>query len=368
VKGAVTAGIVLVLILIIVVALVGLVAGESERARHYVELLQHLSITFLVVWIFHAIESVYAEGKISERFKDLEERFETHTTQQRQQLETHANEFRSLLDQLVPFGLTTKQLGLVNVYSSREQAMTAVRERMGKAKDRIQMLGVAFKEQLEVTPNATGITDDLKRFLERKKGGEDLRILVLHPMTSPAVFRAFLETPANRVGQILKFHSQDGNGNNSECSYFDTQLFSDCNQTRLNLRDNNLAHSVKYYQRDPTLWMIMLDDEVFVESYTFGRSDLQLGAQGTLRLGGHMPVLHFKGADTTPYKILDDHFSRLWDTSTDTVEELDKLVQPQTRNETIRDRVFAHRHAWLTKVQEALAKRDVTQKSAKAHN
>ncbi|MBL8339839.1 MAG: hypothetical protein JNL30_00105 [Rubrivivax sp.] len=328
-----------VLITIAAVAAIEEVAKVSDALHRWASLIQHSFVTLLVVFVFHAIDKFQTEKSTAGILGDIQV------------------ELESQLRKVIPYGVAAKELGLVGLYPSRRHAMEAVRERIQRAEKKIRLLGVAFKEQLELSRDAGGISAELRNFAVRHAGEDGMQILVLHPLTSPAVFRAFLETPASIVAQILRYHAQDPAAPGA-ATYFDTQLFADCNLTRLNLDGNEsqLAKCVRYYRRDPTLWMILIDDEVFVESYTFGRSDDQKEAsQNTMRLGGHMPVFRFRGYDIAPYKILDDHFTRLWATSTDSLPDLARQLDPAKREQNINDWVFDQRREWLNKVAAALA-------------
>jgi hypothetical protein len=61
-----------------------------------------------------------------------------------------------------------------------------------------------------------------------------------------------------------------------------------------------------------------------------------------------MPVLEFAGEESFVFKILLDHFNRIWDTTTEDAFHMD--LQYARKNDIIRDNIFAVRMQWLKTV------------------
>src|SRR5262249_41692267 len=150
-----------------------------------------------------------------------------------------------LLNTRIPYGITATELGLIGIYPTRAEAMPAVLAKLRTATTQIRLLGVAFKERLEIGQNEAGITRALQNFWKGKELGKDLQILVMHPMSSPAVFRALLETSPKEVRDMLNVHLGNGPVRRAARGYFQSQLFSDCQETLRNLDHHGLGSAVK---------------------------------------------------------------------------------------------------------------------------
>jgi hypothetical protein len=69
-----------------------------------------------------------------------------------------------------------------------------------------------------------------------------------------------------------------------------------------------------------------------------------------------MPVFEFRGEDSAPYKILTDHFQRLWETSTDDLLHMGAMYSDVEKY--LDEHVFSPRLPWLSVVVEALGQKE----------
>ncbi len=93
--------------------------------------------------------------------------------------------------------------GLNKIYDDREKAARDIVESIKAAEKRIWLLGIAFQEPLRLK--------SLIPFLRESKA-EEIKLLLLDPLRSPAVFRAFLECGLDAVGRALEA-AQNPQGN-----------------------------------------------------------------------------------------------------------------------------------------------------------
>ncbi|MBL8326896.1 MAG: PilZ domain-containing protein [Rubrivivax sp.] len=305
------------------------IARSLPELKAWLDLVGHVAITLSAIFIVHMLDRDAVKGEISRAFEEQLERY-------------------------LPLGLTAKECGLHALYNSRKQARETVEAAVVGGKSRIYMLGVAFRETFDVRTIVDVLAEKLK-----VNPAFDLRILLLNPLTSPAVMRSFLETAPSEVSAIIEHHTNRclGKGpSGSPGGYTNTNLWGDCFSAFTNLKHQVFVDRLRFYRRDPTVWMVMVDDRVFVESYTFGQVKEHRAESVNPRLGGHMPVLEFRGADTEPYRILNDHFRRLWQTSTD--DPLHMGAQYSDADGILDDAIFRVRLPWLTDVGEILSREE----------
>lgn len=232
---------------------------------------------------------------------------------------------------------SSQRSGLVALHASRRQAKEHIERRVTTAERRIWVIGVVLTEVLQFTA--------LRSPLEaRLAAGVDVRLLLLDPLRSPAVFRLLLETPKEAALDILD--------EERPCTYtsdpiWSQRLFSDFEAMYRELSQHRqLIPHVRYYGHDPGVWMVLVDDRAFVEPYTFGRrpacsiSDSWLAAQ--------MPVFEFApGSQEKPFEVLMDHFDKLWKTS-----DVDwfHIGSRREASERVLSDLFSRRREWLRHV------------------
>ena len=234
---------------------------------------------------------------------------------------------------------STHAVGLVKIYPDRSKAVQDVISSLETAKDRIYLLGIALTNPLSLK--------QLIPLLEESKA-KDIRLLLLDPLRSPAVFRAFLESDLETIEKVL-FESTKANGDMQHL--FSMQLYRDCDYTFDVLNETkSLKDRVKYYGHNPNCWMVIADNIAYFEPYTFGQPAKE--NPNDRRFGPYMPVFRFESnSDSATFEVLCRHFTKLWET-TDCgyIHYYDRwrLRQESTK------KAINHRHAWFTYVYKAL--------------
>jgi hypothetical protein len=218
--------------------------------------------------------------------------------------------FEDLLNKYTPLMQSTRDLGLSHIYRNREEAKPHIVQSIQKTHSKLLMIGVAFYEQYSIDQEGTCIRDIIK-----ESGGHiDARFLLLNPHTTAAVLRSFLESKRDDVVKFI----------DSELVAFRdiSKLYSDWKRAVQSFSDECFLDRVRFYRCDPTVWLVITDEHVFVEPYTFGKPD-QPHAGDDLRMGGHMPVFEFSPQSSVA-AILKDHFERLWAITRDGITNSDK--------------------------------------------
>lgn len=199
--------------------------------------------------------------------------------------------------------------GITGVFLSRKEAEGEVLAAVKKTKQRLWILGIGLSQVFSLPENL--------RTIEKKIGDTrdfDARILLLDALTSTGVFRTLLESSADKVKKIL-YSFRDPVDEFLDDPYFNEQLYRDFHNAWTRFRDRtDIDNIVRFYSHTPTCWLIVADDTAYFQPYTFGaapNSDEDGGPIGPL-----MPVFRFDAAESArPFKILEDHFEKLWATT-----------------------------------------------------
>jgi hypothetical protein len=233
--------------------------------------------------------------------------------------------------------------GLTGIYVNRKKAVGEVKAAITDARSRVWIMGVALASELSLSDLAPILSEKIK------SGTVDVKILLLDPLRSPAVFRTFLESPLEEVGKIA---NSDRTPGIPEALFWQT-FYRDFQNTvyELQLEENvELSKRVKFYGHDPCCWMVVTDDVTYFEPYTFGSPSN--GGQRERPLGSYLPVLRFQREPSAePFNILENHFIKLWLTSDMTFLH---IVQRWEDKHAIVKEVFDRRGKWLREVYETL--------------
>lgn len=204
-------------------------------------------------------------------------------------------------------------LGLSKVYEFRnDNSVEDITKDMEGAKESVWLLGIGLCDTFEVTD------PKVIEMLNRKiSAGVKVRILLLDGFRSSAIFRALLESDTETSRRIVEARRRLPNFDDP---YLAHRLFANfetnCDKLTQGLNDQAV---VRFYPHTPSCWLAIIDDNTaYYQPYTFG--DISADP----RVGFQMPVIKLQGA-TTPFRILQDHYNKLWMTS-----DVD-LFQTQTR-------------------------------------
>ncbi len=153
--------------------------------------------------------------------------------------------------------------------------------------------------------------------------GLDVKILLLDALQASAIFRTLLESTASEAAKII---NADRTKTQSSDPYFHQRLYSDFAHACDRLRCYpNVGAKVRFYTHTPNCWLMIVDNTVHFQPYTFGRSSTHNATN--LCIGDNMPVFKFqKQLDAKTFEILEDHFLKMWVTS-----NID-LFHAETRN------------------------------------
>ncbi|GJQ59428.1 MAG: hypothetical protein D8M57_09775 [Candidatus Scalindua sp. AMX11] len=277
------------------------------------EIIKHLLLVLCAVMCVHIIEYAFFWWEIFGQIKSILEEA-LHPTNQL------INSNRILIEKSLR---TSNQListaaicGLTNIYSSRKDTKDHIYNAVKNAEKRLWLLGIAHSEIVQL--------DDLLSSLDEKiTCGLDVKILLLDALQATAVFRTLLESTASEATKIINTDRTDIKPSDP---FFHQRVYSDfvhaCNRLRT---FPNVGSNVRFYTHTPNCWLMVVDNTVHFQPYTFGRSPAQNASN--LCIGDNMPVFQFqKQLDVMTYEILKDHFLKMWVTS-----NID-LFHAETRN------------------------------------
>jgi len=249
----------------------------------------------------------------------------------------------------------SSKVGLRAIYPMRnsdveKDVLAAVR---GATKT-VWLLGIAFSEQVSFAQLINELVEkkeDIK--LLGSEGGLDVRILLLDPLRSPAVFRTFLETPdLSDVLRIVGKPETDTPAIDPDLPHlFDQTLYRHIAHSVALLRNHPnmfLRPLVKFYAHNPNCWLVIADDVAFYEPYALGRPAKMAAADPCL--GPYMPVFVFQKS-AQPFAILESHFDRLWRTTNVGVFHFDAYWKVK---ETVTQGIFDQRLRWFRSVHAGL--------------
>jgi class 3 adenylate cyclase len=252
-----------------------------------------------------------------------------------------------------PIRKAANRCGLQNIYDCRDdEVKTDVSDAIRKARERVWLLGVVLSEKVSL--NKTLLT----RLASKKRGDKarkavtepvDVKILLLNPLRSPAIFRSFLESSADEFDNILSFHKQKNTRGIGD-PYFGHRLYKDFHKSYdLLAKHSDFKAIVRFYAHSPNCWLIIADDKAYFQPYTFGRGTEIEGDNFTI--GPQMPVFKFEGKRFKPFRILEDHFRKLWLTSDVDLHHLGSRVAIK---EELVHQVFFKRLKWFEYIYSAL--------------
>lgn len=277
------------------------------------ETVKHLFLVLSALMCIHIIEYAFFWWEIFGHIKSIF----TETLNPTNKL---INDNRALIEKSLCssnqlFG-TAAVCGLTDIYYSRNDTKEHIYNAVKNAERRLWLLGIAHSEIVQL--------DDLLSSLDEKIiCGLDVRILLLDALQETAVFRTLLESTASEATKII---NTDRTKIKPSDPFFHQRVYSDfvhaCNRLR---SFPNVGSNVRFYTHTPNCWLMLVDNTVHFQPYTFGRSPEQ--NVSNLCIGDNMPVFKFqKQLDVMTFDILKDHFLKMWITS-----NID-LFHAETRN------------------------------------
>jgi CAP12/Pycsar effector protein, TIR domain len=241
-----------------------------------------------------------------------------------------------------------KQAGTIGIalYKDRESVAQHAIADIRNAQQRVWLLGIALSNCVNLSQSMPVLTSlaiksgnaEDKRSRERR----GVRILLMDPFRSTAIFRTLLESPVAQIKAIFDNMELPQQG-----PLLNQPLFSKLKSSAESLQIHpSLSGSVRFYGQSPSCWLLIVDDVAYFEPYTFGESPNHPAPDHCI--GPNMPVFkvrkRFRGE---LFEILENHFEKLWATS-DT-DLLHYRIRDSVRADLVSD-VFRHRKTWLRSV------------------
>jgi len=306
--------------------------------RDIPEIVKHLLLMFSAIMCVHIIEYAYLWWEIFGHIKGILQ----ETLQATNQLiDDNRGSLERVLQDTNRLIRSAANCGLTDIYDCRKDVKSDIYNTIENAEKRVWLLGITFSENVHL--------DQLLSTLSKKiQGGLDIRMLLLDTLRGPAIFRAFLEGTALETARIIhtdrtKVQPMD--------PYFHQRIYSDfvhaCNRLRSH---PTVGATVRFYAQTPVCWMTIVDDVIYFQPYTLGRSANQHSVN--VCIGAHMPVFKFQmQSHGKPFEILEDHFFKLWLTSNMDLFHVETRIAD--RNHIIKD-IFDSHLSWFKHVYGSL--------------
>ncbi|MCF6148113.1 MAG: hypothetical protein E3K37_05585 [Candidatus Kuenenia sp.] len=296
------------------------------------EIIKHLLLVFSAIMCIHLMEYAFFWWEIFGHMKNIIQETLLPTNQLINENRNQLENFFHTSNQLTG---TAATCGLVNIYVSRKDIKHDIYDSINNAKKRMWLQGIAHSE---IVP----LDDLLFSFNEKISCEIDCKILLLDAHQAQAVFRTFMESSPSEVDRII-------NTDRSKIPpfepFFHQGVYSDfahaCDRIRnySKIRDN-----VRFYTHSPNCWLIIIDETAFFQPYSFGKDPTLTLTD--VSIGIHMPVFKFQMLpDAIPFKILEDHFLKLWTTSN--IDLFHAEARITDRHHIIKD--LFNRHSWWFK-------------------
>jgi hypothetical protein len=309
------------------------------------EIIKHLLLVFSAIMCVHIIEYTYLWWEIFGHIKTILKETLQATHQLIDDNKRSLEKSLHTANQLIG---SASLCGLTNIYRSRKEIKGEIYDAIENAEKRIWLLGVTLSENIHL--------DELLPILNKKIiHGINVKILLLDALQCSAVFRMFLESTGPEIAKIV---STDRTKTQPGDPYFYQQLYSDFAHACDKIKSYpHVDTAVRFYTHTPTCWMMIVDNMVHFQPYTFGRGTDQHSTN--LCIGANMPILKFQmQSKGKPFEILEDHFMKLWLTSDLDLFHIEAKLAD--RHRIIND-IFNFNSSWFKQIYETLyAQKDIS--------
>lgn len=303
------------------------------------EIVKHLLLLFSAIMCVHLIEYAYLWWEIFGHIKNILKETLQATHQFIDDNKKSLEKSLQTTNQLIGSATTC---GLTHIYCSRKDVKGDIYNAIENAEKRVWLLGITFSENVHLDELLSTLNEKLTR-------GVDIKILLLDVLRDTAVFRTFLESDTPEVAKIL--NADRMKTLSIDDPYFHQRLYSDFTHVCDRLGNYpNIGTAVRFYTHTPTCWMMIVDNTVHFQPYTFGRSAGR--HQVNLCIGANMPVFKFQmQPNGKPFEILEDHFLKLWLTSNEDLFHLQARIAD--RNSVVKD-ILDSNSSWFRHIFEVL--------------
>jgi hypothetical protein len=345
--------------------------------------LRDVVLTLTVVFGVHLLDHIVllerfaddAKKAAQDAVNDLEKRVSKMV---RHLSEGHAKEMRGLAGDVNDLVAAASACGLSKIYPMRDAAAAEdVLKAVTEATSRVWLLGVAFSEKVRFSRLMGALIPKKESIQLPAENNQhlDVRILLLDPMRSPAVFRTFLEArDLDDVSRIVGSKDIRAPKNPDIDHLFDQTLYLDITQAVALLKNSHYAFLqplVKFYAHNPNCWLVIADDVAFYEPYTLGRPSHTVGNDPCI--GHYFPVFRFDAmkeqakAKGEPFAILTSHFDNLWRTTNHSTFHFDASWKVEVK-ESVAKAIFKLRLPWLMQVYKGLARKEGLERRVWSHD
>jgi hypothetical protein len=263
-------------------------------------------------------------------------------------IDAFAKEISRIFDSRDRLTVSARKCGLTHLYPNREDAADDILADILGSKKRVWLLGVSLTRFVTL--------DQLSSILiDKAAQGQEVKLLLMDSTTRPSVFRTVLESPLESVKLMHDGLAAAAGPHAAIDAYCDEHLFADVQRATLHLlRARERAAfgaGVKFYAHSATCWMVVADDVLYYQPYSFGRPS---GVELTETIGPFMPVFRYrKQSSDYPFHIFEDHFDKMWRTTTTDLSEMERRL---TEHRKLLERVFLNRYEWLRQACGELSK------------
>ena len=296
------------------------------------EIVKHLLLVFSAIMCIHIMEYTFFWWEIFGHMKNIIQETLQPTNLLINENKNSLEKFFHSSNQFIG---KAAACGLVDIYNSRKGVKRDVYDSIKNAKKRLWLLGIAHSE---IIP----FEELIFSFNEKISGGIDGKMLLLDAHHTQVVFRTFMESPPSEIARII---NTDRSKIPAFEPFFHQGIYSDFTHACDMLRNYpKVRDTARFYVHTPTCWLIIIDDTVYFQPYSFGKdTDRSWANTGA---GSHMPVFKFHMlTDAAPFKILEDHFLKLWMTSNIDLFHVEARIADHDR--ILKD-IF-NRHSWWFK-------------------
>jgi hypothetical protein len=212
------------------------------------------------------------------------------------------------------------EAGTVNVFTPRGQGYNRMCWLIKNARERVWLQGISLKSFFEYGQLYAAVRSALDK-------GVDLRILLLDPYSEQARCRSYREH--GFAGHCERGYDSYQDYKKADPCHVESTLVHDINFTINRVRRSlpaKVANSTRLYSSAPSCFVLIVDDEVLVEQYHYGKATPpefrpQDGAAPPI-LGKDMPLVEYSknlSAVVTPddsrhpHDLLMDHFNFVYE-------------------------------------------------------
>ncbi len=191
---------------------------------------------------------------------------------------------------------------IINIYADREQALEDMAIKIEESKKNMFILAVSGTDFF--TLNAALQTPFEEKVLPPHSLEDEIKILLIDPFSHAAKERAEVEQPTE--------------------NYYDTELKSDIFKAigRIKeLKDGNAKIDAHFYSHSPVVFVLRVDDYMFIEPYHLGYVKKTIGTLGCI--GKQVPIF-LVTSKSSLFERLCKHFDNIWKKS-ESLEDILKL-------------------------------------------